>query len=155
MGLTPHSQKVLTLFHVCQSNFLELPSQAAFRAHAPFHSLHAPILFLAISPSLTLLFYSLNGNEGLFFTYPLLVISQTCTSHVLSFSKWYPTILSYAASCFRILTTPVTLHPLGLQWCDRDHIFSDFLIQDEGSPSSHTDIMMFLFFVFYSFPKCS
>lgn len=112
---------------------------------SPFTVCMPPILFLAISPSLSGLFYTLNGNEGLFFTYPLLVISLT---YALPMSS--PLGRTYSLSCSRILTISVTLHSLSLQLCDRDHIVSDFLIPDEGSPSSHTDIVMFLYL--YSTP---
>lgn len=112
---------------------------------SPFTVCMPPILFLAISPSLSGLFYTLNGNEGLFFTYSLLVISLT---YALPMSS--PLGRTYSLSCSRILTISVTLHPLSLQLCDRDHIVSDFLIPDEGSPSSHTDIVMFLYL--YSTP---
>lgn len=107
---------------------------------SPFTVCMPPILFLAISPSLSGLFYTLNGNEGLFFTYSLLVISLT---YALPMSS--PLGRTYSLSCSRILTISVTLHSLSLQLCDRDHIVSDFLIPDEGSPSSHTDIVMFLY----------
>lgn len=112
---------------------------------SPFTVCMPPILFLAISPSLSGLFYTLNGNEGLFFTYPLLVISLT---YALPMSS--PLGRTYSLNCSRILTISVTLHSLSLQLCDRDHIVSDFLIPDEGSPSSHTDIVMFLYL--YSTP---
>lgn len=112
---------------------------------SPFTVCMPPILFLAISPSLSGLFYTLNGNRGLLFTYPLLVISLT---YALPMSS--PLGRTYSLSCSRILTISVTLHSLSLQLCDRDHIVSDFLIPDEGSPSSHTDIVMFLFL--YSTP---
>lgn len=112
---------------------------------SPFTVCMPPILFLAISPSLSGLFYTLNGNEGLFFTYSLLVISLT---YALPMSS--PLGRTYSLSCSRILTISVTLHSLSLQLCDRDHIVSDFLIPDEGSPSSHTDIVMFLYL--YSTP---
>lgn len=74
------------VLHGNKSNSLELLSQVAFRAHISFYSSHAPILLLAISPSLTSLFLLQMAMLVLYLSSPC-DFTDMCTSHALSFRE--------------------------------------------------------------------
>lgn len=136
---------------VFQWNFLKLPSQIAFKAHVTFYSLWAShfvfsyFTMFGIPNSCTLkdnkwLLSSLCDFTGLYHT-----------SH--SLRERTKEILIYAPSRSRLLTSPITPHPLKLQWYDKDQILTWHSRWGLTKDSYwHNDI---LFFVLYSFPNGS
>lgn len=139
-GPTLQNQKVLTLFcmstnQTLKNYLLKLPLQ-----HTSLYSLHAPhfsyLTKLQIPNSCTS-----EGKEWLFLTYPLLLISQSSVTLPLfspsgneKFWSTHPAVSGFWPSL-----SPLILSVLS----DVTRIRFSHGIQDEGSPSIHTDIVIF------------